>query len=136
MKAILAFSVLVFVAVLSCATDEEPLFSHVYGYMRYIVYIDTTDSDTIGVNNLVVRIRDLDPDDLNRTRERSDTTITQDLFAGYFEMDSVCYGTAQRQGTGYVTVIVDTVNNPAWPNQLWLPTIEGPVDTLILYLED
>ncbi len=135
MKVVLALSVLFCLTILNCETDEEPLFSDVVGYMRYISQHDTT-VDTIGVNNLIVRIRDIDPDDMSQTRERRDTTIVKDSFDGYFEMDSVCYGTTQRQGTGYFTVIIDSVNNPAWPNQLWLPTVEGPVDTLILYLED
>ena len=136
MKVILAFSVLVCLAVLDCEAKEEPLFSDVVGYMRRIIQIDTTHADTIGENNIIVRIRDLDPDDLNQIRERRDTTIIKDSLSGYFEMDSVCYGTTLRQGSGLVTVIVDSVNNPAWPNQLWHPTLEGPVDTLVLYLED
>lgn len=110
-----------------CSEDEEPLLAHVYGYVR-------NESDSSGVNSITLRIRDIDPENVEDIRERETITRTEDSLAGYFEMDSVCYGTSNMQGIGYVTIIVDSTTNPGWPTQYWQPDVYGAVDTVILYI--
>jgi hypothetical protein len=112
-----------------CATEEEEIyFTHLYGYAR-----EEADSIT-GLNNLILKIRDLNPDDLDYWRTREVTTQTQDTLAGFFEIDSVVHGTSQQQGTGYVAIFLDSLQNPQWSSQLWYPTLFGPADTIILYV--
>jgi hypothetical protein len=86
-----------------------------------------------GVNNLIVRIYDINPYNVTGGRLRYDTTMTQDSVAGFFEMDSVCYGTTKRQGN-LVTIGLDDTENPNWPNQYYTPDISGDVDTVFIYI--
>jgi hypothetical protein len=119
------FSLLV-VAV-SCSEQEEPLICHLYGYM-------INDITQTGVNGLIVRIIDINPYDVYQVRLRYDTTATKDSVAGFFEMDSVCYGTNKRQGN-LVNIAIDNSENPGWPNQGYTPDIDGAVDTVYIYIQ-
>jgi hypothetical protein len=121
-------SILLLALFVNCTTEEEPLITHLYGYVRQLS--DTT----VGVNDIVLQIKDIHVHDLNRMRIREDTTTVQDSLDGYFEMDSVCYGTTQLQGTGYVTIYVDSLKNPDWPTQYWLPTLLGEIDTIVIFI--
>jgi hypothetical protein len=112
-----------------CATEEEvPYFTHLYGYAR-----EEADSTT-GINGLILKIRDINPDDVNYWRTREVTTHTQDALHGFFEIDSVVYGTSQQQGTGYIAIFLDSLQNLQWPSQIWYPTVFGLADTTILYV--
>lgn len=127
MKKIIVFMLfsLLFVAV-SCSEEETPLVCHLYGYM--INNVTQT-----GVNGQVVRIYDINPYDVYQVRLRRDTTATKDSVAGFFEMDSVCYGTNKRQGN-LVTIGIDESENSGWPNQYYTPDISGAVDTVYIYI--
>lgn len=125
-KAIMLCMLLALCAV-HCTEEEEPLYSHVYGWVR-------RETDSSGVNDLILKVIDLDPDNIPDLRQRQVTTQTHDLLAGFFEIDSVVYGTDQRQGTAYVTFIADSLDNPDWPHTVWNPTVYGDVDTVILYI--
>ena len=127
MKTICMLCVLVAMCTVHCTQEEEPLFSHVYGWVRTV-------TDSTGVNDLVLKVIDLDPDNIPALRQRQVTTQTHDLIAGFFEIDSVVYGTDQRQGTAYVTFIADSLDNPDWPHSVWNPNVSGDVDTVILYI--
>ena len=127
MKRVAMVGILIAMCIVSCTEDEEPLFSHVYGWVR-------TTTDSTGVNGLIMKVIDLDPDDLPAFRQRQVTTATYDQVPGYFEIDSVVYGTDQRQGTQYVTFVSDTLDNPNWPYTIWRPNIYGEIDTVILYI--
>jgi len=116
---------LAFVAV-DCTTEEEPFICHLYGYM-------INNNTQQGVDNLIVRINDINPYDVDSRRLRYDTTMTQDSIAGFFEMDSVCYGTSSRQGN-LVTIGLDDLENPNWPNQYYTPDILGDTDTVYIYI--
>ncbi|MBA7664264.1 hypothetical protein ES703_72321 [subsurface metagenome] len=59
----------------------------------------------------------------------------ENSFPGFFEMDSVCYGTTKQQGR-IVFIVIDSTENPGWPSQGWYPDIYGDVDTIILYIND
>ncbi len=113
--------------IMHCAEEEELFFSHLSGWVRREV-------DSVGVNGLFLQIRDIDPDHLDQFRERTTMTMTQDSLEGYFEMDSVLYGTSQKQGTGYVAIIADSVYNENWPSHIWFPNITNDVATIILYI--
>jgi hypothetical protein len=112
---------------INCTDDEEPLLSHVYGWAYKT-------SDSTGINGLILKIRDINPHDLEVLRNRTLTTQTKDSLPGYFEIDSVCYGTTKIQGTTYVTMFIDSVDNPTWSDTAWYPNLRGPVDTVIIYL--
>ncbi len=128
-KIVLLISVITLFA-LNCGEEKEELFfSHLFGYIRRQV-------DSTGVNDLLLRIRDIDPDDYSQARERSTTTTHNDSLNGFFEMDSVLYGTSKMQGVGYVIIIVDSLDNPGWLDTSWFPDIVGPVDTVEYYIED
>lgn len=114
---------------INCTDDEKPFLSHMYGWVYRT-------SDSTGINDLTIKIRDIDPHDVNVLRDRSMITQSKDTLPGYFEIDSVCYGTTKIQGTTYVTMSIDSVDNPTWPNTIWFPDLGGPVDTVIVYLED
>jgi hypothetical protein len=127
MKNILMILLFFFVYLaVNCAEEEEPFVCHLYGYM-------INDNTQQGENGLIVRIYDINPYDVNRGRLRYDTTRTQDTTAGFFEMDSVCYGTNRRQGN-LVTIGIDDSENPNWPSQLYTPDISGDTDTVYLYI--
>ena len=127
MKKTIILSFLIFMFLMNCTDEGEPLIGHVYGWVRNEV-------DSAGVNDIILRIRDINPYNLEQMRNRTATTMTEDSVDGFFEIDSVCYGTTKMQGIGYVTVFVDSINNPGWPNQLWQPDIWGETDTVILYI--
>jgi len=129
MKKIMLIILLIVSGYLSCTDAEEPFLSHVYGWAYRM-------SDSTGINGLTIRIRDIDVYDLGQLRDRTVLTETVDSLDGYFELDSVCYGTTHIQGIGYVIMSIDSVENPNWPDTSWLPDIRGPVDTVIFYLED
>jgi hypothetical protein len=114
---------------INCTDGAEPLLSHVYGWAN-------RKSDSTGINNLTIRIRDINCYALDQSRDRTVLTHTVDSIDGYFEMDSVCYGTSNNQGTGYVIFFIDSINNPAYSDTNWFPDIQGPADTIIFYMED
>ncbi len=114
---------------INCTDDEEPFLSHVYGWVYKT-------SDSTGINNLTIKIRDIDPHDLEVLRDRTVITQNKDTLPGYFEIDSVCYGTTKIQGTTYVTMSIDSVDNLTWPDTTWFPDLHGPVDTVIVYLKN
>ncbi len=113
------------VTVLGCTEAEEPYICHLYGYVR----TDPSNSLT-GINNLVLKIYDINPYDISNIRMRETTTGVQDSIPGFFEMDSVCYGTSKRGGN-LVTVFIDSTLNP-YPTQYHTPFISGEVDTIII----
>ena len=55
------------------------------------------------------------------------------LIPGFFEMDSVCYGTTNRQGN-LVSIGIHENENPGWPSQFYTPDIFGDVDTVYIYI--
>jgi hypothetical protein len=128
MKKLLLYSLfLIFVVAVTCGgEDEEPFICHLYGYM-------INNNTQQGVNGLIVRIYDINPYNIHSGRLRYDTTMTQDSIPGFFEMDSVCYGTTKRQGN-LVTIGIDNTENPNWPSQLYTPDIFGAVDTVYIYV--
>lgn len=119
---------LIALVMMHCAEDDIPLFSDVSGWLRQ------SDTLTTGINNVILTIGDIDPDDITSMRIRKITTQTKDTLGGYWKMDSVCYGTSQQQGTGYVRITLDTLDNSTYPYRVWLPNVFGPVDTIILYI--
>ncbi len=112
---------------INCTDGEEPLLSYVYGWAYKT-------SDSTGINGLTIKIRDINPHDLEVLRDRTLITQTKDSLPGYFEIDSVCYGTTKIQGVTYVTMFIDSVDNPTWSDTAWYPNLRGPVDTVIIYL--
>ncbi len=118
---------LTFLAAINCTgEDEEPLICHLYGYM-------INNETQQGVNGLTVRIIDINPYNLASNRLRYDTTMIQDSIPGFFEMDSVCYGTTKRQGN-LVSIGIQEDENPGWPSQFYTPDIFGAVDTVYIYI--
>jgi len=129
MKKYFALAFLAALVIMHCAGEDDiPLFSDVSGWLRQ------SDTLTAGINNIILTIGDIDPVDISHMRVRKVTTQPNDTLGGYWEMDSVCYGTTQQQGTGYVRITLDTLDNPSYPYRVWLPNIFGPVDTVILYI--
>lgn len=112
---------------INCTDDEEPLLSHMYGWVYRT-------SDSTGINDITIKIRDIDPYDVKVLRDRNVITQSKDTLPGYFEIDSVCYGTTKIQGTTYVTMFIDSLDNPTWPDTAWYPDLHGPVDTVTIYL--
>lgn len=114
---------------LHCATEEEPYFCHLYGWLI------SADDSTSGVNDVLLKIWHLNPDDFTQY-VLLDTfrTRTENSLDGFFERDSVCYGTTEQQGR-FVTIVVDSVDNPTWHTQLWQPDIYGEVDTITIYIQ-
>jgi hypothetical protein len=129
MKKTMIFLILIVFAYLSCTDTEEAFLSHVYGWAY-------RKSDSTGINDLTIRIRDIDAYNLSQLRDRTVVTETMDSLDGYFELDSICYGTTRIQGFGYVVMFIDSIENPNWSDTNWFPDIRGPVDTVIFYLED
>jgi hypothetical protein len=126
---ILVATLVVFLSV--CTQHEEPLFCHLYGYVRL-----ATDSTT-GVNGITLRIWDLDPENpiQYRSPPRETVTRTEDNIPGFFEMDSVVYGTDKNQGQ-FVSIAIDSLQNPGWTSQVHWPLINGEVDTIVIYIVD
>jgi hypothetical protein len=117
-------------AMIQCADDPgDPFYTDIYGWIR-------KSSDSTGVNGLNLRIYDIDPEDLNNTRIRERTTAVYDSIDGFFQIDSVIFGTTKMQGVGYVSIVVDSTNNPGWPSQIWQPSLRGSVDSIILYINE
>ena len=127
---IILFGFVFLMCVVGCTTNEDPLICHVYGQV-----ISEDDSIT-AIDGIILRIQDINPDNVGQVRIRSniDTTETADSLGGFFEIDTVCYGTTSQQGTGYVVIYADSTSNPGYPSQAWAPTIRGDVDTIILYI--
>jgi hypothetical protein len=115
--------------VFRCAEEEEPFFCHLTGWV-----LNEDSADSTGVNDIIVDVIDINPEDCALTRQRQATTRTEDSTLGYFEIDSVCYGTSQKQGTGYVTLRVDSLDNLGWETRMWAPDIYGEEDTVVLYI--
>jgi hypothetical protein len=129
MKIFAIVCAIILVVSLNCAEEEEPFFCHLYGWMK-------SATDSTGLKDLKLKIWDIDPEDISRSRERTTTTSSADTTAGFFEMDSVVYGTTKMQGSSYVTIVVDSIDNPAYPTQYFQPGIYGSVDTVIIYVSD
>ncbi len=129
-KTITLLTLFVAAVAIHCTTDEdeEPLFTHLYGWVKT--------QANIGIDGLLLKIIDIDPDKLSQWRQRETITITKDSIPGYFEMDSVVFGTTKMQGTGYVTIILDSLEdqNKEWPTHIWYPNLFGEIDTLTLYI--
>ena len=111
-----------------CSREEEAYYCHLYGYIRNMI-------DSTGIDGMQIDIYDIDPEQTNQTRLRSVTSTTADSISGFFELDSVCWGTSQVQGIGYVTIRVDSIKNPGYPNTNWLPDLHSAVDTVELYID-
>ncbi len=113
---------------IACTESEIPYFTHIYGRLK----LQGTDSTFIG--GVILQISDLNPADLSRFRIREVTTAMPDSILGYFEMDSVCYGTSAKMNNEIVSVYCDSIKNPAFPSLLWYPEIHGHngVDSIIL----
>ncbi|MDH4210209.1 MAG: hypothetical protein OEV79_02020 [candidate division WOR-3 bacterium] len=130
MKKVLLFAIiLISIVVIGCTEEEEiPFICHLYGYIR--------DNDTqLGVDGMIIQIVELiNPYDINSNRIRYDTTMTQDSIPGFFEMDSVCYGTNKRQGTGMVIIGIDSTLNPGWLQGSYPIDVTGSVDTVYVYI--
>ncbi|MCX7994840.1 MAG: hypothetical protein N3A65_03570 [candidate division WOR-3 bacterium] len=126
MKIIISFIILALV-VFNCTKKEELFFTHLYGWLKY---------DTLGgINGLNILIRDINPENTGYYRFRpTKTGYSPDSLPGFFEMDSVCYGTSNFQGSQIVAVLLDSTNNPGWPRQYWYLTLTGGVDTVELEL--
>lgn len=131
MRILLVVTISLVVTLSVCTQKEEPLFCHLYGYVR-----EASDSVT-GVDGITLRIWDLDPEDPTEYRPtpRETVTRTEDSLSGFFEMDSVVYGTDKNQGS-YVRIVIDSLQNPGWTSQVHWPFIEGEVDTVIVLIVD
>lgn len=125
MKKIIFF--LIFLIIYNCTRKEELYFTHLYGWIKY---------DTLGgINGLKLLIRDINPENTDYYRYRPDTTgYSPDSLPGFFEIDSVCYGTSSYQGSQIVAVLLDSTDNPGWPRQYWYLSLSGSVDTVELNL--
>jgi len=126
MKKLMTFAFLIAILALNCTTEEEPFVCHLYGWVIH---------DTTGVNDIKLKIWDINPYNVDQMRSRETTTRDENSTPGFFEMDSVCYGTTRRQGS-IVSVVVDSTDNPGWPSQIWRPDVYGNIDTIILYIND
>jgi len=126
----LLFLLCVLVFIVACFKEEEKYYTHLYGWVR-----DPSTPDTNGVDGIVVQIVDINPKDVSRNRIREDTTHTVDSLHGFFEMDSVCYGTSGYMGAQTVMIHIDSTKNPGYPTQWWFPDIGGGVDTVILHIK-
>jgi len=130
MKKIILFSIIVIsIIVVGCTEEEEiPLICHLYGYIR--------DNETQqGVDGMVIQIIELiNPYDLNSNRIRYDTTMMHDSIPGFFEMDSVCYGTNKRQGTSMVSIGIDSTLNLGYLSRIYPIDVSGSVDTVYVYV--
>ena len=130
MKKYLLLGLLSSLVIMHCAEEDVPLFSEVSGWLRQ------SESDSTGISDIILTVGDIDPDDITINRTRKVTTHEKDSLDGYWEMDSVCYGTTRQQGTGYVRITLDTLDNPTYPYRVWRPNIFGPADTIILYMQE
>lgn len=111
---------------LNCFQKEKLYFTHLYGWVKY---------DTTAINGIILRVRDINPEDPTHFRFRADTTgYSPDSLLGFFEMDSVCYATSEFQGSRIVAVLVDSLENPGWPSQYWYLDLSGGIDTVELHL--
>ncbi|MEO0095204.1 MAG: hypothetical protein ABIL46_00035 [candidate division WOR-3 bacterium] len=122
------FLIIIAFVILRCTKKEELYFTHLYGWLKH---------DTLGgINGLKINIRDINPENTDYYRFRPYTTgYSPDFQPGFFEMDSVCYGTSSYQGGQIVAVLLDSTDNPGWPRQYWYLTLSGGVDTVELKLK-
>ncbi len=112
---------------LYCSRKEELYFTHLYGRVKH---------DTTYINGIILIVRDINPENTAYYRFRTDTTgYSSDSLPGFFEMDSVCYGTSNYQGGDIVAVLVDSTDNPGWPRQYWYLSLHGGIDTVELNLK-
>jgi len=121
-------AIVIFFIFLACSQKETPFFSHVYGWLRYNA------QDTIGIDGVILTILDVNPDNPSYYRTRYDTTMSHDSHSGFFEMDSVCYGTSGYLSSDLVKIKCDSLQPPLHKNLTWIPTIMGGVDTIFLNL--
>ncbi len=120
------FLILLTFTIFNCRQKEELYFCHLYGWMQY---------DSTRINGIVLMVRDINPENTAYFRFRTDTTgYSPDSLPGFFEMDSVCYGTSNFQGSQIVAVLVDSIDNPGWPRQYWYLDLKSSVDTVELSL--
>lgn len=120
------FLVVMTICFFDCRHKEELYFTHLYGWAKF---------NSVGVNGIVLTIRDINPENTNYFRFRFDTTgYVSDSLPGFFEMDSVCYATSGMQGSAIVAVLLDSVYNPGWPRQYWYLTLSGGADTVEINL--
>jgi hypothetical protein len=113
---------------LFCSREEEIYFCHLYGYIK-------DSADSTGIDGMQIDIYDIDPEQTNQSRVRTVASETKDSISGFFELDSVCWGTSQMQGVGYVTIRVDSMYNSGYPTKIWQPDLHASVDTIDLYIE-
>jgi len=120
------FLIVIAFTLFNCTHKEELYLTHLYGWVKY---------DTTYINGIVLVVRDINPENTAYYRFRTDTTnYSTDSLPGFFEMDSVCYGTSSYQGSQIVAVLVDSTDNPGWPKQYWYLNLSGSVDTVELNL--
>jgi hypothetical protein len=122
---VIAFLFFIFLA---CPKKEIPYLSHVYGWLRL------STAESLGVNGILLQISDLNPEQPDRFRIREVTTQIRDARDGYFEMDSVCYGTSGYMSGDIVTIYCDSLKNPGWKTQWWNPSLKSEVDTIIIFI--
>lgn len=137
MRYFLILSLICCTLIIHCIDDPgDPLYTNLHGWIFHVDTIDTAPviTDTVGINGLHLRIYDIDPTNLDSSRLRERTTAEHDSIGGYFEIDSVLYATTQRQGVGYVNIVVDSTQNPGWPSQLWQPSLRDGEDFCTLYI--
>jgi hypothetical protein len=102
----------------NCGGDDEPYFCHLYGYIRDASTNAGVDSLTFGLMEVITG------------RLRYYTTMAHDTTHGYFEVDSVLYGTSSVQGSSMVAVVIDDSLSPGWLSRTYYIDVDGPVDTV------
>jgi hypothetical protein len=124
-KALLFSLLLLFVVATNCGgEEEEPYICHLYGYIR-------NSNTQQGVDSLMFGLLEtINPYNINTSRLRYFMTVMQDSMHGYFEIDSVCYGTSKRQGSDLVLVVISDTLSPGWISNNYFIDIDGPVDTV------
>jgi hypothetical protein len=130
MKKILLFSILtISITTFNCIEEEEtPILCHLYGYLK-------NNNTQQGVDGIIFQIIEYyNPYNLSVGRVRYDTTKTQDSIPGFFEMDSVCYGTSKHQATGLVSLAIDDSLNPGWDERIYLLYIDGAACTVEVFI--
>ena len=122
---VLIFGVSIF---MNCMEEEVLYWTHMYGFAKL-------ESSGSGINGLHLIIGDIDPENTNLTRIReTDTGYSPDSLRGFFEMDSMCYATSSRQGSGIVWIMIDSTDNPGFTSQYQYVDLSGPTDTIDYYI--
>jgi hypothetical protein len=112
----------------SCAKDEVLYWTHMYGFAKL-------ESNGSGINDLTLKIGDIDPENTNLTRVRETITAhSSDSLHGFFEMDSVCFATGSMQGSQIVWILIDSTDNPGYTSQYQYIDLNGPIDTIDYYI--